>query len=190
MKPLTAMLLAATLASWGCRQAPGNEAEPSRSEPPAQSQNAVTPAAEPEENETAAVPKGSLPEPNGPIDPKSVEAAGQVVQHYGALIETSRFLQAERLWNDVNAARAFATALDAKFKDVHLEIGELGATEGAAGSIYTEVPVTFYGQSERNKGSRLPASVVLRRVNDVPGSTERQRRWHIERIDWKSSKAG
>jgi hypothetical protein len=26
--------------------------------------------------------------------------------------------------------------------------------------------------------------VVLRRVNDVPGSTEAQRRWHIERIDW------
>jgi hypothetical protein len=27
--------------------------------------------------------------------------------------------------------------------------------------------------------------VILRRVNDVPGSTEPQRRWHIERIDWK-----
>jgi hypothetical protein len=25
--------------------------------------------------------------------------------------------------------------------------------------------------------------VVVRRVNDVPGSTEAQRRWHIERID-------
>jgi hypothetical protein len=25
--------------------------------------------------------------------------------------------------------------------------------------------------------------VILRRVNDVPGSTEAQRRWHIERID-------
>jgi hypothetical protein len=24
----------------------------------------------------------------------------------------------------------------------------------------------------------------LRRVNDVPGSTGEQRRWHIERIDW------
>ena len=25
--------------------------------------------------------------------------------------------------------------------------------------------------------------IILRRVNDVPGSTEAQRHWHIERID-------
>ena len=148
-------------------------------------ENAATPAPEPANNAATPTAVGSLPEPKGPIDPKSLEAAGQVVQHYGALVETSRFLQAEKLWSDINAARAFATALDAKFKDVHLNIGKLGETEGAAGSIYTEIPVTFYGQSERGKPLRLAASVVLRRVNDVPGSTERQRRWHIERIDWK-----
>jgi hypothetical protein len=28
---------------------------------------------------------------------------------------------------------------------------------------------------------------ILRRVNDVPGSTEAQRHWHIERIDWGSA---
>ena len=28
--------------------------------------------------------------------------------------------------------------------------------------------------------------MILRRVNDVPGSTEAQRRWHIERIEWKT----
>jgi len=33
----------------------------------------------------------------------------------------------------------------------------------------------------------MPAAVILRRVNDVPGSTERQRRWHIERIEWKAA---
>jgi hypothetical protein len=131
-------------------------------------------------------PQASLPEPKGPIDPKSVEAAGQVVQHYGALVEQDDFLKAERLWGDLDAARSFAVAVDARFKDVHLEIGELGATEGAAGSIYTTVPVTFYGTSERGKPLRMPAEVILRRVNDVPGSTERQRRWHIERIDWKA----
>jgi len=133
-------------------------------------------------------PRASLPEPKGPIDPKSVEAAGQVVQHYGALVEQDRFLPAERLWNDLDAARNFAVALDARFKDVHVEIGELGSTEGAAGSIYATVPVTFYGTSERGKPLRMPASVILRRVNDVTGSTERQRRWHIERIDWKDAR--
>jgi hypothetical protein len=52
---------------------------------------------------------------------------------------------------------------------------------GAAGSIYVTVPVVFYGDKFRRA-----ADVILRRVNDVPGSTEAQRRWHIERIDWKS----
>jgi len=51
--------------------------------------------------------------------------------------------------------------------------------------MYTAVPVVFYGQSRKGQALRLPASITLRRVNDVPGSTERQRQWHIERIEWK-----
>jgi hypothetical protein len=30
---------------------------------------------------------------------------------------------------------------------------------------------------------RVEAKMILRRVNDVPGSTEAQRRWHIERVE-------
>ena len=63
----------------------------------------------------------------------------------------------------------------------HLEIGKLGETEGAAGSIYLTIPVSFYGASNRSA-----ANVILRRVNEVPGSTKAQRRWHIERIEWKA----
>jgi hypothetical protein len=121
-------------------------------------------------------PAPSLPEPKAPIDPKSVEAAGQVVQRYGALIEQRRFVEAEKLWGDAAAAGAFAKSLK---PNTHLEIGDLGPAEGAAGSIYTTVPVVFYGN-----GFRRSANVILRRVNDVPGSTEEQRRWHIERVDW------
>jgi len=44
------------------------------------------------------------------------------------------------------------------------------------------VPVLFSGESYRK-----PANVILRRINDVPGSTEEQRHWHIERVDWKSA---
>jgi len=49
-------------------------------------------------------------------------------------------------------------------------------------AIYTTVPVIFY-----RKGFSRHADIVLRRVNDVPGSTASQRRWHIERIEWKDS---
>ena len=117
-----------------------------------------------------------LAEPKGAIDPKSVEAAGQVVQHFGALIEQGRYDDAANLWGDAHSAAAFMNELRPK---THLEIGDLGDAEGAAGSVYTTVPVVFYGDSFRR-----PAQVVLRRVNDVPGSTDAQRRWHIERIDW------
>jgi hypothetical protein len=119
----------------------------------------------------------SRAEPGGPIDPKSVEAAGQLVQHYGTLIEQKRFSEAAGLWSDAGAAADFARQLDRP--QLHLEVGAPGNSEGAAGSIYTSVPVVFHGA-----GFRRPANIILKRVNDVPGSTEAQRRWHIERIEW------
>lgn len=127
-----------------------------------------------------------LAEPKGPIDPKSVEAAGQVVQSYGALIEQKRWSEANALWGDrANAGKFQARLSDPR--EVHLEIGDLGEPEGAAGSIYVTMPVTFYGDAKDGKPFRRSADVILRRVNDVPGSTEAQRRWHIERIDWKDA---
>jgi len=148
---------------------------PAPSAPPAVANGAAT--ANRGENEAAqSSPRKILLEPKGPIDPKSVEAAGQVVQHYGALIEQGRLAEASKLWGDGGSASAFAKQLR---PGTHMEIGDLGETEGAAGSIYTTVPVSFYSD-----GFRKPASVILRRVNDVPGSTEAQRRWHIERIEW------
>ena len=66
-----------------------------------------------------------------------------------------------------------------------MEIGKPGDMEGAAGSSYVTVPVIFYGKTKTGGSFRRAADVILRRVNDVPGSTEAQRRWHIERIEWK-----
>jgi hypothetical protein len=131
-------------------------------------------------------PRSGLPEPKSPIDPKSIEAAGQVVQHYGALIEQGRWTASRGLWSSADAAKAF----EGNFRmwaDVHIEIGELGEPEGAAGSIYMTQPVTFYGKKNGGGNYRREAAVTLRRVNDVPGSTEAQRRWHIQRIDWKTA---
>jgi hypothetical protein len=150
---------------------------------PAAAANVAVPA--PQANAVVPDDRTPLIEPKGAIDPKSAEAAGQVVQHYGALIERERWLKAEKLWGDIDAARTFATALGGRYRQVHLKIGKLGETEGAAGSIYLTEPVVFYGTSKAGKDLRQPADVILRRVNDVPGSTEAQRRWHIERIEWK-----
>ena len=126
--------------------------------------------------------RSALNEPNGPIDPKSAEAAGQIVQSYGALIEQKRWAEANALWGDSVLAATFEAQL-AQFATVHLEIGSPGEPEGAAGSVYVTMPVIFYGDQTDGQPFRRSAEVILRRVNDVPGSTEDQRRWHIERID-------
>lgn len=179
MKPITAALALVLLA--GCQQRAAQNVSAAND---TQSTQANTAQAAPSVNETgkAAVQEDRAPlaEPKGPIDPKSVEAAGQVVQHYGALIEQDRWPEAAKYWGDADAASAFAKQLQSR-ELKHLEIGNLGESEGAAGSIYITMPVSFYGGS-----NRAAADVILRRVNDVPGSTEAQRRWHIERIEWKA----
>jgi hypothetical protein len=146
-------------------------------------------------NETAPAipPPGTGPDartPFGPvkpaIDPKSAEAAGQVVQHYGALIEQRRWSESESLWGSADAAAQFDRQLRGDLA-VHLEIGDLGEPEGAAGSIYVTMPVVFTSTGGPGGPVRQKAVVTLRRVNDVPGSTEAERRWHIERIDWSAA---
>lgn len=134
-------------------------------------------------------PPGTGPDaktPFGPkevIDPKSPEAAGQIVQHYGALIAKGRMNDAQALWVSSDSASKFALQLK-HCHEVRLEMREPGDEEGAAGSIYIGVPVTFSGKDQNDADFRRPAEVILRRVNDVPGSSEAARRWHIERIDW------
>jgi hypothetical protein len=175
--PVAVMLLA--LGSCGPQQEPQQPAN--NAEAPVLPQPSAPPAIA---NEAPALPddRTPLPEPQGPIDPKSAEAAGQVVQHYGALIEQGRWTESWKLWSNAESAKQF----DRNWRDdseVHMEIGKPGDTEGAAGSIYTTVPVVFYGQTKSGTSFRRAADVLLRRVNDVPGSTEAQRRWHIERIE-------
>jgi hypothetical protein len=128
--------------------------------------------------------RAPLEEPKGNIDPKSSEAAGQVVQSYGALIEQGRWVEAAKLWGDPGTAVKATSRLKRDYSEVHLEIGKPGDSEGAAGSIYVTVPVLFYGKLKNGDDFRRSAGVNLRRVNDVPGSTDAQRRWHIDRIEW------
>ena len=170
------------LALAGC----GRAAEPGAPAMKHEQPTVRAPGTGPDAKTPLGAAKTSLPEPKGPIDPKSAEAAGQVVQHYGALIEQGRWTASRDLWSNADAAKEFERSFRSD-ADVHIEIGELGETEGAAGSTYVTEPVTFYGETNDGADYRRAAVVTLRRVNDVRGSTEEQRRWHIERIEWKDS---
>ena len=170
------IVIAATAALAACNQATKQQQQPSRAEHPAgAAAEEVPPIPPPGTGPDAKTPLG---QPRQTIDPKSPEAAGQVVQQFGALIEQNRLDEAAKLWSSADAAAAFTRKLHGP---THLEIGELGEAQGAAGSLYISVAVVFTGDTLRQR-----AKVVLRRVNDVPGSADEQRHWHIERIDWST----
>jgi hypothetical protein len=170
------VLVAALLSAWSSPSETNITTNPS-----APAENAATPL--------TPAPPGTLPddrtplaEPKGPIDAKSAEAAGQVMQSYGALIEQKRLTEAAKLWGDAAAAAAFINSFKTA-SELHLQVGKPGGMEGAAGSIYITVPVVLYGRLDRGGEFNRAGTATLRRVNDVDGSTEAQRRWHIERIE-------
>jgi hypothetical protein len=170
-----------------CGQESENSAQTNEVATPDQAVPPAVPASPVNAQANVSLPDDRTPleEPKGPIDPKSPEAAGQVVQHYGALIEQGRWTESWTLWTNPTAAKQF----DGNWRDdseVHMEIGKPGDMEGAAGSSYITTPAIFYGKTKSGGSFRRAADVILRRVNDVPGSTEAQRRWHIERIELKA----
>ena len=55
-----------------------------------------------------------------------------------------------------------------------------GSMEGAAGSSYYTAPARVSIQGRDGAERILMGDVILRRVNDVPGATPDQLRWHIE----------
>lgn len=55
-----------------------------------------------------------------------------------------------------------------------------GTMEGAAGSSYYTAPARVSIEGDDGKERILMGNVILRRVNDVPGATPDQLRWHIK----------
>ena len=130
----------------------------------------------------AASPDASLPEPRTPPDAASPQAAATVVETYFGLIDENATARADALWRDPAAAAAFRDEL-ARLGMPRVEVDAPGEVEGAAGSMYVTVPVRFQPTSVPGNSRPRHGEVVLRRANDVPGSTAEQRRWRIERID-------
>ncbi|MBD2494163.1 hypothetical protein [Nostoc sp. FACHB-280] len=119
-----------------------------------------------------------------PVDTKSLEQqAIQVIHDYYDAIATQDYKKAYLLWDGDGAAskqsfdefkRGFANTAS-----VAEEIGKPDPTEGAAGSLYIKIPVTVTAVTTNGTPQRFHGSYVLRRVNNVPGSTPKQRSWHI-----------
>ncbi|SFG17023.1 hypothetical protein SAMN05518801_10922 [Novosphingobium sp. CF614] len=97
------------------------------------------------------------------------------------------YTNAIRVGDWVDAAKAWS--LDAQMTPEKLQVefgGQAspkiavgkGDTEGAAGSLYYEAPIVVdFADGRLSKRG----TIVLRRVNDVPGASEEQLNWRIER---------
>jgi len=160
--------------------------------PPVKNLPADAPAATPDTikpGEPGGLPDDRTPVPERAIDPKSAQGAGQVLQRFGGLLERRHFADAYRLWSDGGGASGMTQAefviAWGKYAEIHSEVGSPGQTEGAAGSIYVDIPFRLYGKLNSGAPFNQVGAVTLRRVNDVPGSTEEQRRWHIYKSELK-----
>ena len=109
-------------------------------------------------------------------------AAREVVLRYARLIEDGEFPEARRLWTGASDLGAVENQLH-QFRQIEATVGDPGQMEGAAGSSYIDIPMQLTGRAKDGEPLSLTGTVTLRRVNEVPGSTELQRRWHIYRVE-------
>ena len=123
--------------------------------------------------------------PQGNIHEVEKLTPRQVVQHYGDLLHQRRFAEAFALWGPNSTdmtEKQFEQRFD-QYKTIDAAVGNIGPTEGAAGSLYSTVQLTLSGDKKDGTAYVMTGPVTLRRVNDVPGSTAEQRRWHIEKVE-------
>lgn len=180
----------------GCGQSPDRETPPanevSAAQAPAPAPAAPVPSAQPDLPEGVSADRTPLDE--RPQPPQSAQGAATVVETYFALLADHKYGEAWRLWaNDGQASgmseQAFADSF-ANYARYYAEVYAPGAIEGAAGSLYVEVPAKVTGSLKDGTPIRLDGLMTLRRVNDVPGSTADQRKWHISASGLKPRPAG
>jgi hypothetical protein len=111
------------------------------------------------------------------------QEAVQVIRGYYRAIAQRNYQQAYSAWEGDGAAsqQSFEQFRQgfANTACVAVEVGVPGQLNGAAGSSYIEIPVTVTAITKDGTPQRFHGSYVLRRVNNVPGSTPEQRRWHL-----------
>jgi hypothetical protein len=148
--------------------------------------------APPAANMTAPGPPATLPDDRpaageGIADPRGRQGAETLLHSFGELLEQRRFAEARLLWSDEGRASGLTTAEFAaayeKYAVIRSEVGAAGEPEGAAGSVFIEIPMRLHGTLKTGEPFDLAGPVTLRRVNDIPGSTVQQREWHIARTE-------
>jgi len=165
------MLASLALPLAGCDR---RAAEPRPSEAAPEGTTSSPPSPEP-----SAAPASTAP--TARLDMGAVEDRGdpdRLLRFYADALHARNWSAASRAWGA--ASGVTADTLKAAYERSEPPVLELGKgdVEGAAGSLYYEVPVAlhFGPDAVPERGT-----LTLRRVNDVPGASPEDLRWHIER---------
>jgi hypothetical protein len=185
---MRAVLLAAAMIVFSACSQPARQQSPSNSKELTKTAGReVPPIPPPGTGPDARMPLGR---PEAAVDPKSAEAAQAIVQNFADRLEDRDFSNAYELISHAELSlkeREFTSDYSAR-QEIRTTVGRPTAPEGAAGSIYVTVPLAVSGRYRNREPFRESWKVTLRRVNDVPGSSEEQGRWHIEQIDVRSKR--
>lgn len=139
----------------------------------------ATPAPSGSEAEaSSSVPASQVPLADKTPQPSLSRRPEEVLDAFAAAIEARDWRALRAFWSEHGSRsgmdEAAFSANWSKLKAPTVTVGK-GQQEGAAGSIYYSAPVVV------TDGDRtIAGEVVLRRVNDVPGATSEQLRWHVE----------
>jgi hypothetical protein len=190
-----AVLTVAILLLASCAREPEAPPPAPTTQPESNAATHYPPVSPPAPGQPGGLPDDRTPISEAPFTATSAQGAANVVQMYYALLGEHRYEDAWKLWmrSDQNddqrngmSAAAF-TANFAQYESYNANIGAPGAIEGAAGSLFVSVPVVIFGRRKTGEEVHEYGEATLRRVNDVPGSTEEQRQWHLFKIDTKPS---
>ena len=143
--------------------------------------SAPSPVAEADDDGSADL----TPAPLTPEAERGEAGARNVLLSFARAIELDRIDQAYAMLGETDRSRwsrAQFAALFADLDDITVAVPG-GTMEGAAGSSYYTAPATLTAEDANGGSVRHQGEIVLRRVNDVPGATPEQLRWHIERVD-------
>lgn len=119
---------------------------------------------------------------------KGEPGARAVLLDWARAIERKQFDRAWQLMSEQDHAKWSA----AQFAQLFAGLGEItvavpgGTMEGAAGSSFYTSHAVITATDDAGRPVRIEGDVVLRRVDDVPGATPEQLRWHIQSttLDW------
>jgi hypothetical protein len=159
-----------TLAAAGCqRKEPARGPQPSQASAAEPSERAMPVPSAVTAGTQAALDTGVLEERRDP---------DRLLRFYAAALRMRDWSAAAKAWGAGSGvtAKTLKASYDRPEPPI-LELGK-GEAEGAAGSLYYEVPVTL------RFGTGAPperGSLVLRRVNSIDDARPGQLRWHIER---------